>query len=341
VWTERANATRRFRVVSRWNRLRRTRIGSTLAIALILGACERGPSSDAPAPALVRPTAVRALDVRGHEIVLDAPARRVVSIAPSGTEIVFALGAGSVLIGRDVWSDHPEAARAIPSIGDVYPRPNFEAILELSPDLVLAAGVTSQDVAAAFEAIGLRVWLGAPARSMRVAFDDIRRIGALLGLDDRAALLVRDLERRVGVIQGLVAGRARRRVFYEIDGSDPSRPWTAGTGTLIDEIIDIAGGENIARRGGEAWFAMSLEAIIIADPELVLVGTSRDTSVRLTDVARRPGWKDLAAVRAGRIHTVSDDVVSRPGPRLVDALEAFARLFHPELFEEETPSHGE
>ena len=123
----------------------------------------------------------------------------------------------------------------------------------------------------------------------------------------------------------------RPSVFYELDGTDPAKPWTPGPGSFLDELIRAAGGENVAAGLSSAWAQISVEELLVKDPEIILLG---DSIYGMTpeQVAARAGWEGLTAIREGRIYPFNDDLVSRPGPRLVDGLEELAQLIHPELY---------
>jgi len=312
-------------------------------VALVGPGCSRDAAEDGNGPsrdAASRDgsTALRAVDARGREVVLAAPPRRIVSLAPSNTEIIFALGLGDRLVGRDPWSDEPEAARAVPSIGDVYPRPNLEAIVLREPDLVLGAGVTNEDAAAALEGLGIPVYVAARPEDLETVVRDIERIGALVGREAEARRIVSTLEARIAAVAARAATvplEARPRVFYELDGADPLRPWTAGSGTLVDELIGIAGGRNIAHEAGDGYFVLGLEAIILADPEIILLGSATHGGTDIESVRRRPGWSALRAVAEGRVYALDDDLVSRPGPRIAEGVETLASRILPRGGEDE------
>lgn len=292
------------------------------------------PAGDA-APRAPSAEAVSASDARKHEVRLPRPAERIVSLAPSNTEIVFALGAGDRLVGRDPWSDYPPAASLVRSIGDIYPRPNLEAIVLLEPDLVLGAGVTTGETAMALEELGIPVYVASRPTSLEDVWRDLEHIGDLLGRAAPARQLLAELRSRVAAVRERtrsLADSERPRVLYELDATDPARPWTAGQETLVDELIALAGGRNIAHAAGDGYFALGLEAVVLADPEIILLGSARHGGIDVESVSRRPGWSAVSAVVNSRVYPWNDDLVSRPGPRIAAGLEALARLLHPERF---------
>ncbi len=124
----------------------------------------------------------------------------------------------------------------------------------------------------------------------------------------------------------------RPLVFYELDGTDPNAPWTPGPGSFVDRLITLAGGENLGAKLSSEWVQVSIEELIARNPQIILIGDATWGGVTLDQVRARPGWKTLPAIQNDQLFVFDDNLVSRPGPRLVDGLEAMARLLHPELF---------
>ncbi len=154
----------------------------------------------------------------------------------------------------------------------------------------------------------------------------------MTGHQGEAATLIESLKARVAAVDEKIAPLSSRfSVFYELDATDPSKPFTAGKGTFITQLIDRAGGYNIAS-DLEGYPQLSLEQVVAADPAFIILGNAR-YGVTPESIAQRPGWENLSAVKNGQIFPFNDDLVSRPGPRLVDALEELAKLLRPELFQ--------
>ena len=320
-----------------------------ISLGLLLAAC--GPASTpAPtvAPTLAPPTEAPTLppaptaeptpevitltDSLGREVTLAAPAERIVTLAPSNTEIVFALGADEALVGRDDFSDYPPEAANVASVGSLYPNVNAETIVALKPDLVLAAGVTNPDDVTKLADLGLTVYATSYAVTLDDIYHDILAVGKLTGTDSEAEGLVADLKARVESVSIQSASAANQPVvFYEVDATEPEKPWTAGTGTFMDALITLAGGQN-AGAVSDDYFQISLEQLITADPDLIVLGSSTYCGQTPETVAQRPGWQTLTAVKNNAVYPFDDNLVSRPGPRIVDGLEALAKLIHPELF---------
>jgi iron complex transport system substrate-binding protein len=278
------------------------------------------------------PPAVQTLiDGLGRKITVPVPARRIVSLAPSNTEILFAIGAGTAVAGRDDFSDYPPEAAKVPAVGLATGRLQKEKIIALDPDLVLAAEINSPEQVKALETLGLTVLLLGNPTSFEGLDANIRLLGEITGRSAEGAALASSLNARIARVRERIAGVARRpTVFYEIDSTDPTKPWTAGAGTFIDTLIRLAGGENLGARFGGDFPRVSIETIIRADPDVIILGDAA-FGVTVETARGRAGWEGLSAVQNGRIHAFDDDLGSRPGPRLVEGLETLARLLHPDL----------
>jgi iron complex transport system substrate-binding protein len=273
-------------------------------------------------------------DGRGVEVSLDAPAERIVSLAPSNTELLFAIGAGGQVVGRDSFSDYPEDALSITDIGGGFGEIDTETLLTLEPDLVLSADIIAPEQNEALEDLGLTVFVLPNPLELIDLYENVTVVGTLTGHLEEAAALVIDLESRVAEVVATVAGAGTTPlVFYQLDSTDPNAPWTSGPGTFIDTLITMAGGTNLGASLSDAWAQISAEEVIAQDPDIILMGDAVWSGLTSEDVAARPGWETITAVQTGQVYAFDDNLVSRPGPRLVDGLEQLARLLHPDLFE--------
>jgi iron complex transport system substrate-binding protein len=278
------------------------------------------------------PATLTFTDGLGREITLDGPAQRIISMAPSNTEILFAIGAGDQVIGRDQLSDYPEEAKNAADIGSTFEALNTELIVSLEPDLVLAAEINTAEQVNQLEDLGLTVYYLKNPLTLEEMYGNIETVAQLTGHEAEAAALVESLRARVAAVDEKIAPiSSRPSVFYELDATDPAKPFTAGKGTFITQLIERAGGYNIAS-DLEDYPQMSLEQVVAADPAFIILGDAR-YGISPESVAQRPGWENLTAVKNGNVLPFNDDLVSRPGPRLVDALEELAKLLRPELFE--------
>src|SRR5215211_5589098 len=295
----------------------------TLLISVFLSSC----SSLAPATGNLTFT-----DGLGREVRLSGSPQRIISLAPSNTEILFAIGAGDQVVGRDQLSDFPEEAKNVADIGSTFDALNTELIVSLEPDLVLAAEINTPEQVKQLEDLGLTVYYLKNPTTLEEMYSNLDLVAQMTGQRQEAATLVESLKARVAAVDEKIAPiSSRPGVFYELDATDPSKPFTAGKGTFITQLIERAGGYNIAS-DLEGYPQLSLEQVVAADPAFIILGDAR-YGVSPESIAQRPGWENFSAVKNEKVLPFNDDLVSRPGPRLVDALEELAKLLRPELFE--------
>lgn len=271
------------------------------------------------------------VDGLNREVTLMQPAQKVVSLAPSNTEILFAIGAGEQVIGRDEFSDYPSQVNDLPSVGGGFGDYNLEAIVDLEPDLVLAAEINTPEQVKAIEDLGLTVFLLANPTSLNEMYEDLLTVAELTDHLSETEAQIDSLRTRVSKVESIIkSAEELPTVFYELDATDPSAPWTAGSGTFIDTLIMMAGGENIASDMEGQYLQISIEELLIRDPQVILLGDAA-YGITAESLSERTGWSNINAVLNNRIYTIDDNLVSRPGPRLVDGLEQLANLLHPEL----------
>jgi iron complex transport system substrate-binding protein len=301
-----------------------TRIAVFLLL-LMLAACSALPAAKGGGK-------IQLQDGLGREVLLEKPAARVVSLAPSVTEILFAVGAGSQVVGRDTFSNYPEEVTSIQDVGGSMGGYSLETIASLNPDLVIAAEINTPEQVSALEGLGVKVYYLSNPTDLEGIYDMLQTVGELSGHTKEAAALTSSLKERVQLVQqAIIKAETKPVVFYELDGTDPAKPWTAGPGSFVDLLISEAGGRNAAAAMQSQWAQISIEELLVQNPDVILLG---DSIYGMTpeQVAARPGWDGLGAVKEGRVYPFNDDLVSRPGPRLVDGLEELARLVHPELY---------
>jgi iron complex transport system substrate-binding protein len=309
----------------------------TLLVALLLAACVPTPSSS-PSPSPTGPPLpvesvypLSLTDDAGRQVTIASAPTRIVSLAPSNTEIVCALDACDDLVGVTDFDDYPAEVVDVEDvvIGAVV---DVEKVVAAEPGLILAAGneITSSAVIDQLTQLGYPV-LSLYPRDLEGVYDDISLVGAAIDARPAAEELVAGMQAREAAVLDAVAGASRPRTFYEV-GVYEGTIYTAGEGSSVASLISLAGGEPIT--GDRASTAIQLEDLIAADPELILLGDAAyDPTVTPEAVAAREGWSGMTAVRDGRIVVFLDDiVVTRPGPRIVDGLEALALAIHPEQF---------
>ena len=269
-----------------------------------------------------RETRTQAVDDYGAVIAPAAPAKRIVSLNPATTEILFAIGAGASVVGRSRWDQWPAAARAIPDIGDAI-RPSVERILVAHPDLVvLYASGDNRAAATALAAAGIRV---VAIRIDRIADFEraVRMLGLLAGLDSAARLAADSVRRSLALVRDRTRDLARPRAFLHAWDN----PLMAiGGGSFLSELVEIAGGANIYADRPEPSPQVSFEDLVRRDPDVILAGPTEID--RLRDDAR---WQALRAVRDGRILAYDTTLVARPSMRLGEAARSLATLLHPDV----------
>jgi iron complex transport system substrate-binding protein len=310
-------------------------------LILIVGACTPGattaPSATTLAPTAVptaapTPTAAPAFPVtlnddEGTEVTIPSEPQKIVSLTPDTTETLFAIGAGSRVVAKveDIANYPPEAA-SVPIVA-TFSGVDVEKIVDLEADLVISAGAGLTQGAAVeqLRRAGIPVIVSYP-RTIDGALASIRRIGLAVGLGQQAATLADDIAARIDDLAVLASTAATRpRVFYEIDVTGGI--FTPPADSIYGEMFLLAGAEPIS---GDDNYSISLEELVDADPEVILLGDAA-YGVTAEQVAEREGWDGMTAVKEGRIVAIDDIVVTRPGPRLVDGLRALVAAIHPEL----------
>ena len=268
-------------------------------------------------------------DDAGREVTLDAAPERIVSLAPSNTEIVCVLAACDLLVGVTDFDDFPAEVAEIEKVVTMA-QVDVEAVVAAEPDLVLAAGneLTPTTVIDQLSELGLPVLTLYP-ESLDEVYADIELIGGAIDRTDEAAIVVGEMRGRVEAVAEAVDGLDRPRTFYEVSVFEGTI-YTAGEGSFLASLIETAGGAPIL--GDALSTSIELEDLVAADPELILLGdASYDPTITPEAVAARPGWDAMSAIRDGNVVGVTDDlVITRPGPRIVDGLEALAQAIHPD-----------
>jgi iron complex transport system substrate-binding protein len=266
------------------------------------------------------------VDDTGRKIYLSKVPTRIVSLAPSVTEILFAIGAGDQLVGVTELCDFPQEALQKQRIG--YSTPNLEAVMALQPDLVLAPKeFLKPDLVMKLEQLKVPLYVMA-ASTVEDIFGHLNTIGRML---DRAAAahdLTMSLRRRLAELKARVEGVPPVRVLYVLN----SQPLiTVGPGSFIDQLITMAGGINVAAKSGLPYPRLSLEVVLQQDPEVLLFPVGKTEGISVAEQEAWRQWPTIAAVHRGRLHQIPADLLNRPGPRIVQALEVLADALHPEL----------
>lgn len=253
--------------------------------------------------------------------------QRFISLSPAATEILFALDLGKLIVGDTTFCNYPEQALAVPKVG-TFSEANIEKIISLNPDIIFATGLEQAQTVRRLEQVGLKVFVSDP-KSLAELIQSIIQIGRLTGKESEAEALVLALQGRIDIIKSKVERipqDKKPKVFIEI-WHDPLM--TAGSGSIVDELIALSGGVNIANDTQKPYSRFSAEVAIQRNPDVIILGyMTKDNTKDL--VSNRFGWKNINAVRNKRvISDINPDLILRPGPRIVDGLEEIhKRLYY-------------
>lgn len=266
----------------------------------------------------------RVTDDFGREVIVPQPVERIVSLAPSNTEILFALGLGDRVVGVDQASDYPPEALEKTVVGGYFGGYNMEVISVLDPQLILASSINDPQLIGELENKSFAVVV-LDASDIAGVFRDIELVGNITGASAAANALVANLTQRVENVTGLTleGGAGTPRVYVELDFN----LWTYGPGSFGDNLLGLAGGENIAGDLGHPYVQLDEEFVVASAPDIIV-----SVFTPVEDIKSRQGWSDVPAIQSDRVYAIDGDLISRPGPRVVDGLEELARLIHPELF---------
>ena len=270
------------------------------------------------------------IDGLDRTVELAQPATAIVTLGPSSLESLFAIGAGDTIVGREEFSTYPDEAKDITSVGNIWEGLPSEAIVALEPDLVIAPQIISPEQVTALENLGLMVFWQANPDDFEGLYTNLTELATLTGQEEEAVTVIEAISQRAAVVEALIATIAHRpTVFYELDATDLLNPYTTGGGTFIDTLITMAGGVNIGAVLEGDYAMISSEEVILQNPEVIILA---DAPYLTESVDTRPGWNVIAAVQNGRVYPFDPFLVSVPGPRMIDGLEAMAKLLHPDLF---------
>ncbi len=271
-------------------------------------------------------------DGLGREVTLSTKPQRIVSLAPSNTEILFAVGAGDQVVGVTKFDNYPPEAQTREQIGGFSAKTiSVERIVALEPDLVLAAGRIHQPVIEALAREHIPV-VALTAHTFDEVYANIELVGRLTGHKAEADRVVAKMKAQVKAVTTKVStipADKRLKVFWEVW----DKPlMTAGHNTFIGQMIKLAGGVNIFSDAKESYPKVSPEAVVQRNPDVILGPSTHGKKLTVKQLSQRPGWGEINAVKNARIHLIDGDIVSRPGPRLAQGLQAIAKALYPDLF---------
>jgi len=261
------------------------------------------------------------IDDLGRSISLASPATRIVSLAPSITETLFALRAGKQIAGVTDYCNYPEEAKERPKVGGIV-NPSVEKIISLEPDLVvMSAEGNSREDFRKLESLGRPVFVTNP-RTLEGIYKSIMDLGVLSGTREDAVALIEAMKQREEAVRATSGKKVRIMLIVSL------QPLIlVGTGTFLAELINLAGGDNVASGTGLTYPTFSRESVVLADPEVAIamsdLGVNRETLLSMY-----PEWKNISAIKDGRVFTIDSDIISRPGPRVINGLEMLQEILH-------------
>ncbi|MCR8656370.1 ABC transporter substrate-binding protein [Paenibacillus endoradicis] len=264
-------------------------------------------------------------DATNTEVTLTESPKAIVSIVPSETEILFAIGLGGNVVGVDEYSNYPAATADIEKVGDFTT--NIEAVMALEPDIVLASSSMNGDAITKLRELGIVVYASNP-----ITYDEvvahINQLGVLLDAQAQAGEVAAEMNKVKEDIVAKVANAEDRKVYLEF-----SPGYTVGSGEFLDDLVTLAGGINVAN-GQPGWFEVDAEAVITENPAVIIYPDfGEEQSSILAGIQARPGWEAIDAVKNNEMVMVTNDPLVRVGPRLTQGLSEIAAAIHPELFQ--------
>jgi len=312
-----------------------------------LAACASSPSASSTLPApelsvfeaspapLASPTIeiIMITDALGRNVVIEGRAQRIISMASNITESLFAIGAGEQIVATDNLSTFPSQARNLPKMGDLFADFDAAAYMSLDPHLVLVNEDFPLESILGLEALAIPVFVMGNPNDIESVSSNISLLGSLSSNQDLADSFLQEMDLRLSQVANKLQNLVDRpTVFYELEASDSNAPWTYGSGTLQDEILQFSGGANAASSLSGAWVQISLSDLLLADPQIILLADAA-FGVDPESLSAREGWATLQAVQNGNIFPIDDTLLNSPGPRIIDVIEELATLFHPALFD--------
>lgn len=274
---------------------------------------------------------VNITDDLGRSVQIESIPQRIISLAPSNTEILYALGLDEKIVGVTTYCNYPEAAKTKPQVSG-FSQVDVEKVVAQQPDLVLASDIHKSDVIPALEKLGIKVLAIKPA-TIEAVLKDIKLAGQITGEDQKADALVSNLEKRIKAITEktlILSNDIKPRVFY-VTWHDPI--YTAGSNTMINDLIQKTGGINIAA-DLSGYATITLETVVQRNPQLIVVMSSMGSKNTSFDYIRNePRLQATDALKNNRVFMIDTDIFGRTTPRIVDGLEELAKLTHPEIFQ--------
>jgi iron complex transport system substrate-binding protein len=263
-------------------------------------------------------------DFMGRQVTIKKEPKRIVSLSPSTTELIYAIGAGKDVVGVTNYDDYPPEVKSVAKVGG-YEGPNIETILAQKPDIVFASNLSGKDHMETIEKSGIPVVV-LEAQNINQIYDSIKILAEITGNVEKGNEIISSMKDKIKEINDKVKDLPKVNVFYVVDTNGD---WTAGKGTFIDELITLAGGNNVAS-DANGWAQYSMEKLIQKNPDVIITSPHAANANEIKNMA---GYKDTKAAKDGKIFVISnDDIVTKPSNRIVLGLEEIAKDLHPEAF---------
>ncbi|SNX53228.1 ABC transporter substrate-binding protein [Thermoanaerobacterium sp. RBIITD] len=267
---------------------------------------------------------LKVTDFMGREVTIDKAPKRIVSLSPSTTELIYALGAGKKVVGVTDYDDYPEEVKSVAKVGG-FKGPNMEAIAAQKPDIIFASTLSGKDQMDALQKTGIPV-LVLEAKDINQIYDSIKIIGQITGNEKKGDEVIQTMKDKIKEISDKVKDLPKVNTFFVVDTNGN---FTAGKGTFIDELINLAGGKNVAD-DVNGWAQYSMEQLLQKNPDTIITSPHASNSNNIKDMQ---GYKDTKAAKDGKIFIISnDDIINRASNRIVLGLEEIAKDLHPEAF---------
>lgn len=264
-------------------------------------------------------------DSYGRKITVDKEPKRIISIAPNITEIIFALGKEKSLVGRTDYCDYPAAAKNITSIGTLQ-QPNIEKIAELKPNLVIASTHFSEESLKKLEELNIKVAVLYGSENFNGAYETISKVGQLTNANSKSEQIISNMKKKVLEVTNKVKNKNKPTV-YDVVSFGKYGDYTVGKDTFISQMIEMAGGKNAAN--DVVGWKYSVEKLVENDPNILICSKYYNSK---EGIKSTNGYKDLTAVKNNKLFEIDDNLINRQGPRLADGLETLAKIIHPEAF---------
>lgn len=329
-----------------WKKATAPTLAALLALTLALSGCggkdskssepvqptvQAGTAAATQAPAGSQTPAAKAAqtvypltvkDDTGTEVVFDKAPEKIVTLVPSETETVFALGVGSKVVGVDKWSDYPEEAKKKPQVGDK--NTNIEAVLAAAPDVVFASASMNKKAVEELRKLNIKVFASNP-KTIEKTIERVELVGQILNAQEQGKKVADEMRADVKKVTDAVKNAPKKRVYLEF-----SPGWTVGDGEFLSEMVELSGGVNVGA-GKKGWYEIDPEAIIKADPQVIIYSTGAGMEAMADTIKQRAGFSGIDALKNNQLFGVDGNLTNRVGPRVTKGLVEIAKAVHPDL----------